>query len=61
MEDQNSRLSRKRRTWRKLHLGVNVCAAFRRKATGEIVTAVVTTNNVSDDQVFSDLRSGSRK
>ncbi len=30
---------------RKLHLGVN-------EATGEIVSAVVTTNNVSDDQVF---------
>ncbi|NEP07155.1 MAG: transposase [Okeania sp. SIO4D6] len=28
----------KRRTWRKLHLGVN-------EATGEIVSAVVTTNN----------------
>ena len=38
----------KRRTWRKLHLGVN-------EATGEIVTAVVSTNNVSDDQVFGQL------
>ncbi|NES08314.1 MAG: transposase [Okeania sp. SIO2F4] len=28
------------------------------EATGEIVTAVVTTNNVSDDQVFSDLLDG---
>ncbi|NER07093.1 MAG: transposase [Okeania sp. SIO3C4] len=44
----------KRRTWRKLHLGVN-------EATGEIVTAVVSTNDVSDDQVFCQLRSGSRK
>nr|WP_287279869.1 MULTISPECIES: transposase [unclassified Okeania] len=43
---------------RKLHLGVNVCAAFRRKATGEIIAAVVTTNDVSDDQVFSDLLDG---
>ncbi|NEP86570.1 MAG: transposase [Okeania sp. SIO2C2] len=38
----------KGRTWRKLHLDVN-------EATGKIVTAVVTTNDVSDDQVFSDL------
>ncbi len=51
MENQDSWLSRKRRTWRKLHLGVN-------EATGEIVTAVVTTNDVSDDQVFSDLLDG---
>lgn len=28
------------------------------EATGEIVTAVVTTNDVSDDQVFSDLLDG---
>ncbi|NEP73274.1 MAG: IS5 family transposase [Okeania sp. SIO2G4] len=41
----------KRRTWRKLHLGVN-------EATGEIVTAVVTTNNLSDDQVFDELLDG---
>ncbi len=41
----------KGRTWRKLHLGVN-------EATEEIVTAVVTTNNVSDNQVFSDLLDG---
>lgn len=41
----------KRRTWRKLHLGVN-------EATGEIVSGVVTTNNISDDQVFSDLLDG---
>ncbi|MDE5078887.1 MAG: IS5 family transposase [Trichodesmium sp. St2_bin6] len=38
----------KRRTWRKLHLGVN-------EATGEIVTAVVSTNDISDDQVFCQL------
>lgn len=41
----------KRRTWRKLHLGVN-------EATGEIISGVVTTNDVSDDQVFSDLLDG---
>ncbi|NES07394.1 MAG: transposase [Okeania sp. SIO2F4] len=51
MEDQNSRLSRQRRRWRQLHLGVN-------EATGEIVAAVVTTNDVSDDQVFPDLLDG---
>ncbi len=51
MENENSWLSRKRRTWRKLHLGVN-------EATGEIVTAVATTNDVSDDQVFGDLLDG---
>ena len=38
----------KRRTWRKLHLGVN-------EATGEIVTVVVSTNDISDDQVFCQL------
>ena len=38
----------KRRTWRKLHLGVN-------QATGEIVTAMVSTNDVSDDDAFPDL------
>ena len=41
----------KRRTWRKLHLGVN-------EATGEIVSGVVTTNDISDDQVFSELLDG---
>nr|WP_287287162.1 MULTISPECIES: IS5 family transposase [unclassified Okeania] len=41
----------KRRTWRKLHLGVS-------EATGEIISGVVTTNDVSDDQVFSDLLDG---
>ena len=38
----------KRRTWRKLHLAVD-------EATGEILAAVVSTNNVSDDEAFSDL------
>jgi IS5 family transposase len=38
----------KRRTWRKLHLGID-------EATGEIVAAVVTTNNVSDGEVIEDL------
>jgi len=41
----------KRRTWRKLHVGVN-------EATGEILSAVVSTNNVSDDEVFADLLDG---
>ncbi len=38
----------KRRTWRKLHLGVN-------EATGEILAAVVTTNGCHDSEVFPDL------
>jgi transposase len=38
----------KRRTWRKLHLGVD-------ETTGEIVAAVVTTNNVHDGAVLGDL------
>jgi IS5 family transposase len=38
----------KGRTWRKLHLGVN-------EATGEILAAVVTTNDVHDGQVLGDL------
>lgn len=37
-----------RRTWRKVHLGVEV-------ASGELVAAVVTTNNYSDGQVLPDL------
>lgn len=37
-----------RRTWRKLHLGVD-------EATGEIIAAVVTTNDVHDGQVLGDL------
>jgi hypothetical protein len=39
---------RKRRTWRKLHLGAD-------ETTGEIVAAVVTTNNVADSQVLEEL------
>lgn len=38
----------RRRTWRKLHLGVD-------EATGDIVAAVVTTNNYSDGQLLPDL------
>jgi len=38
----------KRRTWRKLHLGAD-------ETSGEIVAAVVTTNNVADSQVVEDL------
>lgn len=38
----------KRRTWRKLHLGVD-------EATGEIVAMVVTTNDMGDGQVLADL------
>ncbi|MBD1857661.1 MULTISPECIES: IS5 family transposase [Leptolyngbya] len=38
----------KRRTWRKLHLGVD-------EATGEILAAVVTTNGVHDGEVLDDL------
>jgi len=38
----------KRRTWRKLHIGAD-------EATGEVVAAVVTTNNVADAQVVEDL------
>jgi hypothetical protein len=38
----------KRRTWRKLHLGADA-------ETGEIVTAVVTTNNVADSQVLEEM------
>lgn len=37
-----------RRTWRKVHLGID-------EASGEIVAAVVTTNNYSDSQVLPDL------
>jgi IS5 family transposase len=37
-----------RRTWRKVHLGVD-------EATGEIVAAVVTTNSAHDSQVLPDL------
>jgi Transposase DDE domain len=38
----------KRRTWRKLHVGVD-------EATGEILAAVVSTNNVSDGEVLPDI------
>lgn len=38
----------KRRTWRKLHLGVD-------ETTEEIIAALVTTNDVSDDEGFSDI------
>ncbi len=38
----------KRRTWRKLHLGVN-------EQSGEIVTAVLSSNNVSDGEVLPQL------
>jgi IS5 family transposase len=37
-----------RRTWRKVHVGVD-------EANGEIVAAVVTTNNYSDSQLLPDL------
>lgn len=38
----------KRRTWRKLHLGVD-------EATHEIVAAVATTNSITDADAFSDV------
>jgi transposase len=38
----------KRRTWRKLHLGVD-------ETTGEIIAAVVTTNDIGDGPVLNDL------
>lgn len=38
----------KRRTWRKLHIGVN-------EASGEILAAVLTTNDVADSAVLPDL------
>ena len=41
----------KRRTWRKLHLGVD-------ESTGEIVSAVVTTNNYHDSQILGDILAG---
>ena len=41
----------KRRTWRKLHVGVN-------ETTGEILAAVASTNNVSDDEAFADILEG---
>jgi hypothetical protein len=41
----------KRRTWRKLHLGVD-------EKTGEILAAVVSTSNVSDDEAFGEILDG---
>ena len=41
----------KRRTWRKLHLGVD-------EATGEILSAVVTTNDVHDGEVLDTILDG---
>lgn len=38
----------KRRTWRKLHLGIDA-------ETGEIIAQVATTNNISDKEVLPDL------
>jgi hypothetical protein len=38
----------KRRTWRKLHLGID-------ETTQEIVVATLTTNDIKDSQVFGDL------
>lgn len=38
----------KRRTWRKLHIGID-------ESSGEIVAAMVTTNDVSDGEVLEDL------
>ncbi|MBW4661581.1 MAG: IS5 family transposase [Drouetiella hepatica Uher 2000/2452] len=38
----------KRRTWRKLHVGV-------KETTGEISAAVASTNNVSDEEAFADI------
>jgi len=38
----------KRRTWRKLHLGID-------EKTQEVVAAVLTTNDVHDSEVFEDL------
>jgi IS5 family transposase len=37
-----------RRTWRKVHIGVD-------EASGELMAAVVTTNNYSDSQILPDL------
>lgn len=38
----------KRRTWRKLHLGVD-------ESSGEILAAIVTTNDVHDGEVLNDV------
>lgn len=41
----------KRRTWRKLHLGVD-------ESTGEIISAVVTTNDFHDGEILEDILEG---
>ena len=41
----------KRRTWRKLHLGID-------ETTGEIISAVVTTNDYHDSQVLENILDG---
>lgn len=41
----------KRRTWQKLHLGID-------ETTGEILSAVVTTNDYHDSQVLEDILNG---
>ena len=41
----------KRRTWRKLHLGVD-------EKTGEVLAAVVSTNNISDGEALGDILEG---
>lgn len=41
----------KRRTWRKLHLGID-------ETTGEIISAVATTNDYHDSQVLGDILDG---
>ena len=41
----------KRRTWRKLHLGID-------ENTGEIISAVATTNDYHDSQVLADILDG---
>lgn len=41
----------KRRTWRKLHLGID-------ETTGEILSAVATTNDYHDSQVLEDILDG---
>lgn len=41
----------KRRTWRKLHLGVD-------ESTGEILSAVVTTNDFHDGEILEDILKG---
>lgn len=41
----------KRRTWRKLHIGLD-------EATGEILSAVVTTNDIHDGEVLEEILNG---